>query len=65
MIICLCERRGGALLTTTSSPGFHLMLPFITTYKSVQVSHVKKVLIGQCGVRACPLLGPPFVDGKK
>uniref|UniRef100_A0A671XSI5 ER lipid raft associated 2 n=1 Tax=Sparus aurata TaxID=8175 RepID=A0A671XSI5_SPAAU len=30
--------RGGALLTTTSSPGFHLMLPFITTYKSVQVS---------------------------
>uniref|UniRef100_A0A7N8WSI9 ER lipid raft associated 2 n=1 Tax=Mastacembelus armatus TaxID=205130 RepID=A0A7N8WSI9_9TELE len=30
--------RGGALLTTTSGPGFHLMLPFITTYKSVQVS---------------------------
>uniref|UniRef100_A0A7N6A6C0 Band 7 domain-containing protein n=1 Tax=Anabas testudineus TaxID=64144 RepID=A0A7N6A6C0_ANATE len=29
--------RGGALLTTTSGPGFHLMLPFITTYKSVQV----------------------------
>uniref|UniRef100_A0A674MSI2 ER lipid raft associated 2 n=1 Tax=Takifugu rubripes TaxID=31033 RepID=A0A674MSI2_TAKRU len=29
--------RGGALLTTTSSPGFHLMLPFITTYKSVQL----------------------------
>ena len=33
--------RGGALLTTTSGPGFHLMLPFITTYKSVQVSKVK------------------------
>uniref|UniRef100_A0A3P8W980 ER lipid raft associated 2 n=1 Tax=Cynoglossus semilaevis TaxID=244447 RepID=A0A3P8W980_CYNSE len=31
--------RGGALLTTTSGPGFHLMVPFITTYKSVQVSH--------------------------
>uniref|UniRef100_A0A672FS70 Erlin-2 n=1 Tax=Salarias fasciatus TaxID=181472 RepID=A0A672FS70_SALFA len=30
--------RGGALLTSTSGPGFHLMLPFITTYKSVQVS---------------------------
>uniref|UniRef100_A0AAR2LMF7 Band 7 domain-containing protein n=2 Tax=Pygocentrus nattereri TaxID=42514 RepID=A0AAR2LMF7_PYGNA len=28
--------RGGALLTTTSGPGFHLMLPFITTFKSVQ-----------------------------
>uniref|UniRef100_A0A8C4E3I1 Band 7 domain-containing protein n=1 Tax=Dicentrarchus labrax TaxID=13489 RepID=A0A8C4E3I1_DICLA len=30
--------RGGALLTTTSSPGFHLMLPFITTYKPVQTT---------------------------
>ncbi|XP_056364589.1 erlin-2 [Oenanthe melanoleuca] len=29
--------RGGALLTSTSGPGFHLMLPFITSYKSVQV----------------------------
>uniref|UniRef100_A0A8C0XT32 Erlin n=1 Tax=Castor canadensis TaxID=51338 RepID=A0A8C0XT32_CASCN len=28
--------RGGALLTSTSGPGFHLMLPFITSYKSVQ-----------------------------
>uniref|UniRef100_A0A671LFF8 Erlin-2-like n=1 Tax=Sinocyclocheilus anshuiensis TaxID=1608454 RepID=A0A671LFF8_9TELE len=28
--------RGGALLTTTSGPGFHLMLPFITSFKSVQ-----------------------------
>uniref|UniRef100_A0A8D0ZK02 Erlin n=1 Tax=Sus scrofa TaxID=9823 RepID=A0A8D0ZK02_PIG len=27
--------RGGALLTSTSGPGFHLMLPFITSYKSV------------------------------
>ncbi|KAI4820620.1 hypothetical protein KUCAC02_028592 [Chaenocephalus aceratus] len=30
--------RGGALLTTTSGPGFHLMLPFITTYKPVQTT---------------------------
>lgn len=30
-------RSGGALLTSTSGPGFHLMLPFITSYKSVQV----------------------------
>ena len=29
--------RGGALLNTTSSPGFHLMIPFITTFKAVQV----------------------------
>ncbi|NXS40364.1 ERLN2 protein, partial [Balaeniceps rex] len=34
--------RGGALLTSTSGPGFHLMLPFITSYKSVQV------LLGRC-----------------
>mgnify|MGYP001862695478 FL=1 len=31
------SRSGGALLTSTSGPGFHLMLPFITSYKSVQV----------------------------
>ncbi|KAB0390943.1 hypothetical protein E2I00_011099, partial [Balaenoptera physalus] len=30
--------RGGALLTSTSGPGFHLMLPFITSYKSVQTT---------------------------
>uniref|UniRef100_A0A8D0D9E4 ER lipid raft associated 2 n=1 Tax=Sander lucioperca TaxID=283035 RepID=A0A8D0D9E4_SANLU len=30
--------RGGALLTITSGPGFHLMLPFITSFKSVQVT---------------------------
>lgn len=31
-------RRGGALLTSPSGPGYHIMLPFITTFKSVQVS---------------------------
>uniref|UniRef100_A0A8C9ZUQ3 ER lipid raft associated 2 n=1 Tax=Sander lucioperca TaxID=283035 RepID=A0A8C9ZUQ3_SANLU len=30
--------RGGALLTITSGPGFHLMLPFITSFKSVQTT---------------------------
>lgn len=36
--LCLFHSRsGGALLTSTSGPGFHLMLPFITSYKSVQV----------------------------
>ncbi|XP_061907572.1 erlin-2 [Entelurus aequoreus] len=45
--------RGGALLTTTSGPGFHLMLPFITTYKSVQTTlqtdEVKNVPCGTSG----------------
>lgn len=30
--------RGGALLSSPSGPGYHIMLPFITTFKSVQVS---------------------------
>uniref|UniRef100_A0A665UI61 Erlin-1 n=1 Tax=Echeneis naucrates TaxID=173247 RepID=A0A665UI61_ECHNA len=29
--------RGGALLTSPNGPGYHIMLPFITTYRSVQV----------------------------
>ncbi|XP_027024776.1 erlin-2 [Tachysurus fulvidraco] len=45
--------RGGALLTATSGPGFHLMLPFITTYKSVQTTlqtdEVKNVPCGTSG----------------
>uniref|UniRef100_A0A672GES7 Erlin-2 n=1 Tax=Salarias fasciatus TaxID=181472 RepID=A0A672GES7_SALFA len=45
--------RGGALLTSTSGPGFHLMLPFITTYKSVQTTlqtdEVKNVPCGTSG----------------
>lgn len=36
-IICICFR-GGALLTTPNGPGYHIMLPFITTYRAVQVS---------------------------
>jgi hypothetical protein len=30
--------QGGALLSNTSQPGFHMMIPFITTFRSVQVS---------------------------
>ncbi|XP_051979344.1 erlin-2-like isoform X1 [Xyrauchen texanus] len=45
--------RGGALLTATSGPGFHLMLPFITTFKSVQTTlqtdEVKNVPCGTSG----------------
>lgn len=40
--------RGGALLTSTSGPGFHLMLPFITSYKSVQVSLARVVGLDNC-----------------
>uniref|UniRef100_A0A8C9VFC5 ER lipid raft associated 2 n=1 Tax=Scleropages formosus TaxID=113540 RepID=A0A8C9VFC5_SCLFO len=45
--------RGGALLTTTSGPGFHLMLPFITSFRSVQTTlqtdEVKNVPCGTSG----------------
>ena len=45
--------RGGALLKETSSPGFHLMIPFITTYRSIQVTlqtdEVKNVPCGTSG----------------
>ncbi|XP_062399118.1 erlin-2 isoform X1 [Sardina pilchardus] len=45
--------RGGALLTTTSGPGFHLMLPFITSFKPVQTTlqtdEVKNVPCGTSG----------------
>merc|ERR1712198_464291 len=45
--------RGGALLNTMSSPGFHLMFPFLTTYRSVQstlqTDEVKNVPCGTSG----------------
>ncbi|KAL1115690.1 hypothetical protein AAG570_005980 [Ranatra chinensis] len=45
--------RGGALLTHTSQPGFHMMVPFITSYKTVQVTlqtdEVKNVPCGTSG----------------
>lgn len=45
--------RGGALLSTTSLPGFHLMIPFLTTFRSVQTTlqtdEVKNVPCGTSG----------------
>ncbi|KFM69687.1 Erlin-2-B, partial [Stegodyphus mimosarum] len=45
--------RGGALLKETSTPGFHMMVPFITTYRSIQVTlqtdEVKNVPCGTSG----------------
>lgn len=45
--------RGGALLQTTASPGYHFMLPFITSFKSVQVTtqtdEVKDIPCGTSG----------------
>jgi len=45
--------RGGALLRSTSEPGYHVMLPFITSYRSVQTTlqtdEVKNVPCGTSG----------------
>ncbi|KAA3674820.1 uncharacterized protein DEA37_0014385 [Paragonimus westermani] len=45
--------RGGALLSQTSGPGYHLLIPFITTYRSVQstlqTDEVKNVPCGTSG----------------
>ncbi|XP_064623493.1 erlin-2-B-like [Lineus longissimus] len=45
--------RGGALLTGTTGPGFHIMFPFITTFRSVQTTlqtdEVKNVPCGTSG----------------
>lgn len=45
--------RGGALLKTTSGPGFHLMMPFITSFISVQTTmqtdEVKNIPCGTSG----------------
>ena len=43
--------RGGALLSSISQPGFHMMMPFLTTYKTVQTTlqtdEVKNVPCGK------------------
>ncbi|CAK9301553.1 unnamed protein product [Gordionus sp. m RMFG-2023] len=45
--------RGGALLSSTNGPGYHLMVPFLTSYKTVQVTlqtdEVKNVPCGTSG----------------
>lgn len=45
--------RGGALLQTTATPGYHFMLPFITSFKSIQVTtqtdEVKDIPCGTSG----------------
>lgn len=45
--------RGGALLTQTSTPGFHMMFPFLTSYRAIQVTlqtdEVKNVPCGTSG----------------
>ncbi|KAJ8418196.1 hypothetical protein AAFF_G00139050 [Aldrovandia affinis] len=49
----LCFPQRGALLTTPNVPGYHIMLPFITTYRSVQTTlqtdEVKNVPCGTSG----------------
>nr|ACO14872.1 Erlin-1 [Caligus clemensi] len=45
--------RGGALLQKTANPGFHMMIPLITTFKSIQITlqtdEVKNVPCGTSG----------------
>lgn len=45
--------RGGALLVGTTGPGYHLMIPFLTTFKQVQITlqsdEVKNVPCGTSG----------------
>lgn len=45
--------QGGALLPYVSNPGFHMMIPLLTTYRSVQVTlqtdEVKNVPCGTSG----------------
>ena len=45
--------RGGALLDETTQPGYHMMIPFITTFRSIQVTlqtdEVKNVPCGTSG----------------
>lgn len=45
--------RGGALLKTTSEPGYHTMIPFITSFRSVQTTlqtdEIKNVPCGTSG----------------
>uniref|UniRef100_A0A669QC14 Erlin-1 n=1 Tax=Phasianus colchicus TaxID=9054 RepID=A0A669QC14_PHACC len=52
-VFFICLSRGGALLTSPSGPGYHIMLPFITTFKSVQTTlqtdEVKNVPCGTSG----------------
>ncbi|TRY55409.1 hypothetical protein DNTS_034423 [Danionella cerebrum] len=49
--------RGGALLTSPNGPGYHIMMPFITSYRSVQTTlqtdEIKNV---PCGTRNTDLL---------
>jgi len=50
---CAVYYRGGALLETISQPGFHMMIPFLTTYKTIQTTlqtdEVKNVPCGTSG----------------
>merc|ERR1712002_612606 len=45
--------RGGAMLSGMTGPGFHIMLPFLTTFQSVQTTlqtdEVKNVPCGTSG----------------
>lgn len=49
----VCFDQGGALLPSVSQPGFHMMFPLLTSFRSVQVTlqtdEVKNVPCGTSG----------------
>ena len=50
-------KRGGALLNTWTEPGLHFLIPFITTYSSVQVTlQTDKVTDIPCGTSSGVIL---------
>ena len=66
-VLYLVSFQGGALLSSTSGPGYHIMIPFLTSYRSVQTTlqtdEVKNVPCGTrwvtwvksfCQVEQCP-----------
>lgn len=38
LLLTLMPVQGGALLKQTSSPGYHVMIPFVTAVKEIQIT---------------------------
>lgn len=47
--------RGGALLTSPNGPGYHIMMPFITTFRSVQVNVPRGAITLELSSRVMPI----------
>lgn len=57
--------RGGALLPGTSDPGYHLMIPYVTSFRSIQITlqtdEVKNVPCGELIVFLSPVIRPNII----